>query len=380
MAGGGDAGADAERWTEARFRALTENSGDIISVLDAEGRLLFNSSAAERISGFSREELANVDTFTFIHPSDREATRRAFERVMAAPDAVVSVQYRYRHKSGGWTWMEAVASNRLHDPDVRGIVAVSRDITARKQIEEELRAIVAQNEKLVSDLREADERKSTFLAEVSHELRSPLAALRSGVQVLERTPGLDASAQRVLAVLDRQTKHLARLTHDLLDMTRLARGKIRLEPHPLDLATVVRETMDDLREPLRSHRLEIDLPESPVLVSGDRVRLTQALYNLLDNAWKFTPEGGTIRVTLRSDDGVAALLVADDGLGIEPESLERIFEPFAQSQRTLHRSGAGVGLGLALVRSIVDLHGGTIRVASEGPGRGSSFEIRLPRC
>lgn len=361
----GDTGQGAGgRWSEATFRALTDSCGDIVSLLDAQGRLVFNSSAAARISGFSRDELADVDTFTFIHPDDREATQSAFQHVLAAPGNMVTVQYRYRHKSGAWTWMEAVATNHLHDPAVRGVVAVSRDITARKAAEEELR-------------REA-ERKSTFLAELSHELRTPLAAVRTSIQILARTSALDENAQRALASLERQSAHLTRLTDDLLDSRRMEDGKIRFDPSVIDLAAILRETLDDLGSSLAAHRVVIDVPEAPVLVKGDRVRLAQVASNLLENARRFTPDRGTISVVLKSVDGEARLDVADDGEGIDASDVETVFLPFVQSQHTLRQSSAGLGLGLALVRGIVELHGGTVRVESAGRGLGSRFAIRIP--
>ncbi|MGZ5970672.1 MAG: ATP-binding protein [Polyangiales bacterium] len=374
-----DSGPDSSgSWSQARFRALTENSGDIISLMDGEGHLVFNSTAAERISGFTREELAKADTFAFMHPDDREIAQKAFAAVLATPDAVVTVQYRYRHKSGGWTWMEAVASNRLHDPEVRGVVANSRDITERKRAEEELRRLVALNEKLVADLREANERKNMFLAMLSHELRNPLSAIRNSVGVLEKTSDAGEGGHRAVSVIDRQSRHLSRLMDDLLDVTRISSGKIRLSRERLDLRDLVRRTVDDLQPVLEGHVVELTVPDEELPIDADPVRLTQVTANLLRNAAKFTPPEGRISVRLSASLDEVALEVSDTGVGLDEATLSRIFEPFMQSDRTLDRSGGGLGLGLSLVKGIVDLHGGSVRGESDGLGRGARFTVRLP--
>lgn len=249
----------------------------------------------------------------------------------------------------------------------RGAVAAFIDISARKRAEDALR--------------EADRRKDDFLAMLSHELRNPLAPIRNAIYILGRAePGGD-QARRARAVIARQAEHLTRLVDDLLDMTRISRGKVRLRRETLDLGGLVRATVEDHRALFARAGVELSaaLPEEPLFVHADRTRLAQVLGNLLQNAAKFTPPGGRTRVSLaRGDDGRAALRVQDDGIGISAEIVAHLFEPFVQSDRTLDRSGGGLGLGLALVKGLVELHGGAVRAASEGTGRGAEITIDLP--
>jgi signal transduction histidine kinase len=231
-----------------------------------------------------------------------------------------------------------------------------------------------------SAVREADQRKSEFLAVLSHELRNPLAPIRSSLYLLDRAaPGSELAA-RARAVLDRQTRHLARLVDDLLDVTRITRGKVELFRSRLDLRDVVRKTTDDLRSTFeeRGVALRIEPAGEAAWVNGDGVRLAQALANLLQNAAKFTPAGGTVTVSLAVAGGKATVSIRDTGEGMEPDVVERMFEPFEQAAQGLARTRGGLGLGLALVKGFVELHGGTVHAASRGLGAGAEFTIDLP--
>jgi PAS domain S-box-containing protein len=231
-------------------------------------------------------------------------------------------------------------------------------------------------------LREADRRKDAFLAMLGHELRNPLAPIRNSLYLLERTAPGGESTRRAHAVIDRQVTHLTRLVDDLLDVTRIARGKITLEREPLELGGLVRGTLEDYRETFAQSRLALTLalPEEALWVSADRTRLAQVIGNLLGNAAKFTPPGGRVSVSLDSDghSGQAVLRVCDTGIGIAPELLARVFEPFAQADTTLERSRGGLGLGLATVKGLVELHGGRVGVQSAGLGAGTELTVRLP--
>ncbi len=229
-------------------------------------------------------------------------------------------------------------------------------------------------------LRQVDRRKTEFLAVLSHELRNPLAPIRNSLYLLERAGQDPDVARRALAVANRQMSHLAGIVDDLLDMTRLSRGRLRLDRRPLDLSQLVRDAVED-HKPIFADRgigLEVEGTDVPVWVNGDRVRLSQVVGNLLRNASKFTDPGGHALVRVgRRDDG-AILRVRDDGVGIAPELLKDIFEPFVQAEKTLHRTRGGLGLGLSLVKSVVDLHGGAVRVESDGEGKGAEFVVTLP--
>jgi len=226
----------------------------------------------------------------------------------------------------------------------------------------------------------ANRAKDDFLAVLGHELRTPLMPISLTLRALERTHPTDPDVARAREVVDRQVRHLTRLVDDLLDVARLTRSKLHVHLEALDLRTVVRDAVEATRQQLdaRRHRLALHLPEAPIWVQGDAVRLGQVVSNLLANAAKFTPSEGEITVTLERDAGEAALYVRDNGIGIARDTLPLIFEPFTQGPRTADVAERGLGIGLALVSGLVGVHGGTVSAASDGPGRGSEFTVRLP--
>jgi DNA-binding response OmpR family regulator len=240
--------------------------------------------------------------------------------------------------------------------------------------------LLADVERKNRELREADRRKNEFLGILSHELRNPLAPIRNALFILGHAPPASEQAHRAKAILDRQVEHLTRLVDDLLDVTRISRGKIQLQRVRLDLADVLRRTVED-HERLLAERgigLDVRVEPGPFPVDADPARITQIVGNLLHNSAKFTDSGGRVDISLRREGGDAVVVVADSGVGIALEMLGRVFEPFTQADDSLHRSRGGLGLGLALVKGLVEQHGGTIQARSEGIGRGSEFTVRLP--
>ncbi len=231
-------------------------------------------------------------------------------------------------------------------------------------------------------LRLENARKDEFIAILSHELRNPLAPLRSGVAILRRAPEGSAAARRALGAMDRQLVHLTRIVDDLLDVNRIARGRIRLRSEHLDLGDVVRGVVEDHRPSFDAAGVAIraPAPREPIWVQGDGVRLAQVVGNLLDNAAKFTPRGGaaTVEVTADPAAGAARVAVRDTGVGLDAELRARLFEPFAQADMPLDRADGGLGLGLAFVKRLVGLHGGRVDAASDGPGTGAEFLVSLP--
>ncbi len=244
-------------------------------------------------------------------------------------------------------------------------------------------ALAAERERLaaaLAELQAIDRRKTAFLATLSHELRNPLAPLKSAAYILQRVePGGD-QAKRAAAVVERQVDHLTRLVDDLLDVTRIARGKMELRPGRVDLAALVRAAGEDHGAVFAERGLElrIELPPEPVSIEGDETRLAQLVGNLLQNAARFTPRGGRVVLALALTAGTAEIRVRDSGAGLEPELLNSVFEPFVQGDRPATASERGLGLGLALVKGVAELHGGRARVESAGPGRGSEFVVSLP--
>ena len=229
-------------------------------------------------------------------------------------------------------------------------------------------------------LREADRRKDEFLATLAHELRNPLAPLRTGLQLLSG-PGIDADRQRgITDMMNRQMKQLLRLIDDLLEISRISTGKLVLQREPLDLRRVVEMALEACEPVIKrgGHQLTVEVPDEEVCVDGDPARLAQSLSNLLHNAAKYTPDGGQITVRLARRGDEAVISVQDSGVGLPPEMIGRVFDMFAQVNRTLARSQGGLGIGLALVRSLVGMHGGRVLAESPGPGHGSTFAIELP--
>jgi signal transduction histidine kinase/CheY-like chemotaxis protein len=247
------------------------------------------------------------------------------------------------------------------------VLVMTHDVTAQRQ--------------LVEELRESDRRKSEFIAILSHELRNPLAAIRTSLYVVEHAPETD-EGRRSLRVIDRQVGQLARMVDDLLDITRITQNKIQLRRQQLDLNNVVRQTLEDNRSTLERSgvHVEAELGAAAVHVDADAARIAQVVTNLVANSVKFTPTGGrvTVSVAVDSTTGQAVLRVTDTGMGIDPALLGRLFEPFMQADRTLDRTGGGLGLGLALVKGLVDLHQGEVSAYSDGLGRGAEFTVRLP--
>ncbi len=248
-----------------------------------------------------------------------------------------------------------------------------RDVTERRRSEEQLREA---NERL----QDADRRKDEFLGMLSHELRNPLAPIRNALYILDRAKPTGEQARRAKEVANRQLGHLTRLVDDLLDVTRIARGKIELRRSDLDLAGLAHRTADDYRALMHDRGLDlvVEVPRDPVVVNGDATRLAQVLGNLLSNAAKFTPAGGRVTLELSMQAGRAFVHVRDTGAGIAPDVLPSLFQPFTQAKQTLARSEGGLGLGLALVKGLVALHGGEVNVISDGTGHGTDFVVTIP--
>jgi signal transduction histidine kinase len=230
------------------------------------------------------------------------------------------------------------------------------------------------------ELAQADQRKNEFVSLLAHELRNPLAPIHNAVGVLKVLGAGQPDLERVAAVIERQSQQARRLIDDLLDISRISLGRVNLHKEPIELADVIDRAVEESRPLIeaRRHELTVRLPEQPLRLDADAARLAQVVANLLNNAAKYTDEGGHVWLTVEQSGAEAVLRVRDDGIGIMPAMLPRVFDLYAQGERALGKSQGGLGIGLKLVRSLVEMHGGTVQALSGGPGRGSEFVVRLP--
>lgn len=342
--------------SERRLASIIGTAMDVIILCDAHLRVvLFNRAAEEMFQSRAAEILGTSITTLLpdlVLAQDGEQGR-ATQEVMA-----VRVSDRQHVPVE-----VSVSDTVVHD--TRLVTVIARDITERRRAEAELRT--------------ADRRKDEFLGMLAHELRNPLAAIMTAGEVLHRT-AKDPASEKLTSVVRRQTRALARMVDDLLDVSRVTLGKIQLAFEPLLLSQVVAKAVDSMRDHISQAGLTVDAESDPepLWLHGDSTRLEQVIINLLSNAVKFTPRGGHIRVVTATDGRDALLTVSDTGMGIVPDLLPRVFDMFVQGDASLDRSRSGLGIGLALVRKIVMLHGGSVSAESRGPGLGSSFTLRLP--
>lgn len=355
---------------ERRFAATFANAAVGIAHISPTGRWLrFNDRVAELL-GASREALEHLSFQNLTHPEDLAQDRALSESLLRGEIPSYTLEKRCIQQSGRSIWVNLSASLVRND-DGRPLffVAIIQDISERKAAE--------------AALREADQQKDEFLAVLSHELRNPLAAIRSACVLLQRIESPDPLMPRIRNILGRQTRHMAHLLDELLDLARVTSGKLTIVPSLIDLAELTGDVLADLdiahdAPASASASLSVALPEQPVWVNGDRVRLTQVIQNLLSNAVKYTPAEGSIELRLATTNGRAALTITDTGIGLDQELYERLFRPFEQGPQDSARSAGGLGLGLSLSKSIVELHNGTITACSAGRDRGSVFEVQLP--
>jgi len=335
------------------------------------------SAEAAKLFGFG-DEATTVPRDTMherMHPADREMVKQHIAACLdSAGPGWFTVDYRIVRPDGTVRWLHE-RKQVFFDSDrrPRRAVIAALDVTERKQLENDLRKVAA-------DLSEANHRKNEFLATLAHELRNPLAPIRTGLELIRMAVHDPVVVEDTRSMMERQTQQMVRLIDDLLDLSRITQGKLNLRKARVELAAVLHNAVDAIRPFIAEagHRLLVDLPDEPILLDGDPNRLAQVFSNLLSNAAKYTKDGGTIRLTAAVEDGVTVVTVQDDGIGIPAEMQHRIFEMFAQIDRAIEAGYTGLGIGLTLVKRIVELHDGSISVRSEGTNRGSEFTVRLP--
>ena len=367
------------RRSQEQYRSVVEDQADLICRFLADGTYTFVNAAYCRYFQRSAEELIGQKFWQFL-PAYQRPISEAFLAAITPENPVASIEHQVAGPGGEVRWMEWTDRGFF---DERGRVvefqAVGHDITDRKRAEEEHRRLVAQA-RVAEALREVDRRKDEFLAMLSHELRNPLAPIAMAIEIMRlREPG-DDSIVWARDVIARQTAQLTRLVDDLLDVSRITLGKITLNRSALDLRPIVAQAVEAV-QPLftaRHHHLAIDMSAEPLPIWGDGARLTQIISNLLNNAARFTADGGHIVLAARREGARVVLSVKDDGIGIPPDMRERVFDMFTQVEWPDQRKHEGLGIGLALVKRLVEMHDGDIEARSAGAGCGSELVVRLP--
>ncbi|HEU4438068.1 MAG TPA: CHASE3 domain-containing protein [Methylomirabilota bacterium] len=363
--------ADVMHAERERFRTTLTSIGDAVIVTDARGLITLLNPVARALTRWSGEAIGRPleEVFRIVNEATREPAENPVAKVIRHGRVVGLANHTVLIARDGTELPIDDSGAPIRDSRGRivGVVLVFRDITERRQVER--------------SAEDADRRKDEFLAMLAHELRNPLAPIRNAAHTLGLVGGHDTRLRWVAEVIERQVGLMTRLVDDLLDVSRITSGKITLKRAPVPVREVVDQAVE-MAQPaadVRKQTLEVDIAKDAGWVDADQARLVQAVGNLLDNAIKYTDEGGRIVIGARRDGGHAVIAVRDTGAGIAADLLPHVFDLFTQADRSLERRQGGLGLGLTLVRRLVEMHGGSVHVASEGPGLGSEFTIRLPR-
>lgn len=360
-----------------QLETVCNNATAALFIMNECNQCTYMNPAAVALTGFTLDEVKGHILHDLIHHSHPDGSHYPICDCPIGHSLLTGYKAYgeevFVHKDGHFYDVSFAASLIHRDDQIIGAVLEVQDITERKRAEEALHAANAQ-------LVENDRRKDEFLAMLAHELRNPLAPIRNTVTLLESRVGSDPEAQRCLQILRRQTASLSGLVDDLLDVSRVSRGLVELKQERVMLTTVIDRALESAQVLLeeKQHEVAVNVPPEAVVVVGDGLRLEQVLVNLLTNAAKYTDLGGRIVVSLEHRDDEALLRIRDNGIGLEPDVIEHIFDLFSQAQRGLDRAQGGLGIGLTIVKQLVKLHGGHIEAKSEGVGQGAEFLIRLP--
>ncbi len=357
----------ALRESEAKFRAIANAMPQMVWSTLPDGRHDFFNQQWYDFIGEPDGSTTGDGWNEMFHPEDQPRAWEVWQRCLATGESY-EIQYRLRHHSGEYRWTLGRALPIRDDAGIIGRwMGTCTDIHDQKIAEEKLR--------------DADARKDEFLAMLAHELRNPLAPISTAARMLSTARVDEATVRRTSEIITRQVRHMTSLVDDLLDVSRVTRGLIDLEKMPVDIHRIVADGVEQVNPLMqfRRHHLMLHVPPETAMVMGDNKRLVQVLANILTNAAKYTHDGGNILLKTRVEVDSIILSVEDDGIGMAPDLLGRVFDLFAQAERTSDRSSGGLGLGLALVKSLVELHGGTVSCASGGAGLGSQFKVCLPR-
>jgi two-component system CheB/CheR fusion protein len=365
---------ESHRTEELLRLFLRQGKDHALILLDANGSVVAWYPGAERVFGYTAAEMVGQPITRLFTPEDMTRGLSAHELEVARRDGSAEDDRWMLRKNGSRFWANGVVlALRDQSGEVVGFGKTLRDRT-------DLRAQFETLENRVNALLKADERKTLFLGTLAHELRNPLAPLANAVRLLRLTRPDDPDLAYPVKLIERQVEFLRRMVDDLLDVTRIGAGKVELKKRKLLLRELLGRVVDSCRTACeeRGHRLELILPSGEIPVEVDPDRMHQVFVNLVNNAIKYTPEGGRIWVKATVEGAEAVVGVEDTGVGISAEMLPRIFDLFTQEEDSRYRADGGLGIGLSLVKSLVTLHGGTVQVRSEGKGKGSEFTVRLP--
>jgi PAS domain S-box-containing protein len=351
-----------------------DRAGIGIATVDAHGVVVEASAALARMLGLSRALVCGAPLLKSCHPEDRDAAERALGQG-TAPGARATL--RMVRGDGSHLWVDMTVAREAGEPEA---IVTLDDVTAHKLAEERRHAAEQHNARLYREARDANRMKDDFLATVSHELRTPLNSIFGWTRLLRDSRLEEADVVRALDTIERNVQAQVQIIDDLLDVSRIVSGKLQLESHPIDVVSVINAAVEALRPAAESRQVHLDFAGAapPGAVLGDANRLQQVVWNLVSNAIKFTEAGGHVSVQLFYAPPAVRVVVTDTGAGIDADFLPHVFERFRQADISTTRRHTGLGLGLAIVRHLVELHGGTVRAESEGEGRGASFVVELP--
>ena len=354
------------RESEERFRTIADSAPLLMWMNDASGCVFVNRAYLEFLGLHFHTEVGGYDWTQYVHPDDRKAYVAAYQASFRTRTPFSAV-FRFRRHDGEYRWMQSVGVPQISGTgELLGYTGCTYDIHDARLAAE--------------SLQEADRRKDEFLATLAHELRSPLAPLVNMLEIMKRTDGNPELLAQIRSTMARQLGSLVRLVDDLLDLSRITRNRLELRKERVELASVVQHAIETCRPMIESmkHEVTVSLPPEPIHLHADPVRLAQVFHNLLNNACKYTPPKGRIALTVARQGSNVVVKIKDSGVGIPPEKLTAIFEMFTQVDQSLERAHGGLGIGLTLVKRLVELHDGTVEAFSKGPGEGSEFVVSLP--
>jgi len=381
-----EAVATASRESEARLRTTLESIGDGVIATDDEGRVTLMNPVAQALTGWTDAGARGrpiEEVFTIVHETTRQPMENPVTKVRREGTIVGLANSTILLARDGREIpvADSAAPIRVAGSRLQGVVVVFRDVTSQYELERQRTGILEIEQAARQEAEAANRAKDEFVATLSHELRTPLSSIFGWTRML-RSGSLDGdTARRAVEVIERSARTQMQLIDDLLDTSRMVAGKLRLDLRAVDLRAVVETAVDTIRPTAQAKGvlIEAHLGDRPVVISGDPDRLQQVLWNLLSNAIRFTPATGRIDVWLDEHPGQEQIRVVDTGAGIKPQFLPHVFERFRQGDASSSRTHSGLGIGLALVRHLVELHGGTVVAESEGEGRGATFSVRLPK-